>query len=320
MCTATPIPIYSPCRAKTPTALALGSFDGLHAGHQRVINAVTKDIRGIPTVVSFWPHPREVLNGEPRLRIDLPSEKASLLGPLGVKQLIMIPFDLALAKLSAQDFIEKMLIKTLNAKLIAVGNNFRFGNKREGSAQTLKQIASSSGIEVKIIPILKDESGRMSSSRIRSALMSGDLDAAKKLMGRPYRFSGEVVRGRGIGKSIGWPTANLEVDGRKFLPALGVYAARIWINNDVLPLPAVMNLGPQPTVDPNSPSAVEVHLLDQQIDLKACELTVEPVNRIRGQQKFENLKNLSLQIGRDAHEAKIILDKDNHQQTHPADG
>ena len=152
----------------------------------------------------------------------------------------------------------------------------------------------------------------MSSSRIREALSKGDLQTASKLLGRPYRFRGTVVRGRGLGRDLGWPTANLQVDGRKFLPGLGVYAARAWIQRngegrESEALPAVMNLGPQPTVDPNSPSAVEVHLLDRQIELVGQELVVEPVERLRGQQRFSGLDELSAQIGQDAEAARIRL-------------
>ncbi len=301
------IPLCSPQEALTPTSLALGSFDGLHAGHRQVIEAAVKNAPGITTVVSFWPHPREVLYGETRLRLDLPSEKTSLLAPLGIKQLVLVPFDLLLAKLDAETFVEKMLIGTLKAQRISVGENFRFGKNRHGDAQTLKTIANHSGVEVEILPILEDQEGRMSSSRIRSALEHGDVDSAKALMGRPYCFVGKVVSGRGLGRKIGWPTANLEVDGRKFLPRLGVYSAFAWINNKNVPIPAVMNLGPQPTVDPKSPSAVEVHLIDQEIDLKNSELKIKPIKRLRSQKRFENIEALILQIEKDVDLARSSL-------------
>ncbi len=303
------IPLCSPKQALLPTALAVGSFDGLHAGHRRVIEIITKNQLGVPTVLSFWPHPREVLYGETRLRLDLPSEKTSLLKPIGVKQLVLVPFDHSLAALSPEEFVNQILLKTLQAKHIAVGANFRFGCNREGDALTLQKIASSSGIKVSVVPILKDIEGRMSSSRIRSALKEGHLNIAKKLMGRAYRFRGNVVPGKGLGKGLGWPTANLQVDGRKFLPGQGVYAAWAWTNINGSPSAAVMNLGPQPTVDPTSPSAVEVHLIDQQIDLTGKELIIEPVQKLRDQKRFENLKALSVQIGLDANLAKTKLQR-----------
>ncbi len=289
--------------------MALGSFDGLHAGHRRVIASVTETdhLPAIPTVVSFWPHPREVLHGEPRLRLDLPNEKLELLEPLGIQQLVLVPFNRQLAQLSAADFVEQVLLNGLKARQIAVGANFRFGRGREGDTNTLRQLAEAAGVKVSVLPLLEDAGGRMSSSRIREALSNGDLQTASALLGRPYRFRGTVVRGRGLGRDLGWPTANLQVDGRKFLPGLGVYAARAWTQGDGEALPAVMNLGPQPTVDPNSPSAVEVHLLDRRIELVGQELVVEPVERLRGQQRFSGLDELSAQIGKDADAARQRL-------------
>ncbi len=303
------IHLCSPQQAKTPTTLALGSFDGLHAGHRRVISSVTETdhLHAIPTVVSFWPHPREVLHGEPRLRLDLPEEKLELLEPLGIQQLVLVPFNHQLAQLSAADFVEQVLLGCLKARQIAVGANFRFGRGRKGDTNTLRALAEAAGVQVSVLPILEDAEGRMSSSRIREALSNGDLETASALLGRPYRFRGTVVRGRGLGRDLGWPTANLQVDGRKFLPGLGVYAARAWTQRDGEALPAVMNLGPQPTVDPNSPSAVEVHLLDRRIELVGQELVVEPVERLRGQQRFSGLDELSAQIGQDADAARQRL-------------
>ena len=304
------IPLCSPQDARRPTALALGSFDGLHAGHRNVIRHAVGDDRGVPTVVSFWPHPREVLSGETRLRLDLPSEKLDLLAPLGIEQLVLVPFTKDLARLSAEAFVDQVLIDTLEARRIAVGTNFRFGHNREGDSALLQELGSKRGIEVRLVPIVTDQGGRMSSSRIRSALETGDLDTAQLLLGRPYRFQGRVVRGRGLGRELGWPTANLQVDGRKFLPALGVYAAWAQIDGQDERLPAVMNLGPQPTVDPTSPSAVEVHLLDRTIDLENRLIRVQPVKRLRGQKKFSGLDALSQQIGLDAEQARERLAAD----------
>ncbi len=302
------IPLCSPQQARTPTALALGSFDGLHAGHRRVIDAVCVDpCGGLPSVVSFWPHPREILHGEPRLRLDLPSEKVDLLEPLGIEQLVLVPFDQQLARLHAEDFVDQVLLTTLQARHIAVGANFRFGHNRTGDTNTLRRLCESAGVQVSVMPILEDDGGRMSSSRIRAALGAGDLARASALLGRAYRFSGRVVRGRGLGRELGWPTANLQVDGRKFLPGLGVYAAWAFLQDKGERLPAVMNLGPQPTVDPTSPSAVEVHLLDIRLELEGRELTVEPVERLRGQQRFSGLEELSAQIGLDAQRARQRL-------------
>ncbi len=319
------IPLHSPDDALRPTAIALGSFDGLHLGHRRVIEAISgpapagEEPAAVPTVVSFWPHPREVLHGEPRLRLDLPAEKLPQLEALGIRQLVLVPFDAALAALRPEQFVERVLVRQLQARRIAVGANFRFGAGRCGDAADLQRLAAGHGIPVQVLPMLADASGRMSSSRIRGALAAGDLAEAGRLLERPYRFSGRVVSGRGLGRGIGWPTANLAVDGRKFLPREGVYAARAWLSDGAgagpgaagaagaAAMAAVMNLGPQPTVDPTAPSAVEVHLLDRSLDLAGRELTVEPVALLRGQCRFDGLEALSAQIGRDAERARQLL-------------
>ena len=304
------IPLRTPAEALQPTAIALGSFDGLHEGHRAVIAAVAAAVRDnpalVPTVVSFWPHPREVLHGERRLRLDLPSEKLDLLVPLGIAQLVLVPFDRTLAALSPDAFVEQVLVAQLGARFIAVGENFRFGVGRSGSAHDLQTLAAARGVAVAVVPMLHDSSGRHSSSRIRAALAAGDLSQAAALLQRPYRFQGQVVRGRGLGKGLGWPTANLQVEGRKFLPREGVYAARTWLAGHSEPMAAVMNLGPQPTIDPASPSAVEVHLLDRRLELLGEELIVEPLRFLRDQQRFDGLEALKAQIARDADRARAL--------------
>jgi riboflavin kinase/FMN adenylyltransferase len=317
------IPLHDPDHALRPTAIALGSFDGLHRGHRRVIAEITGEAPAereppVPTVVSFWPHPREVLHAESRLRLDLPEEKLELLEPLGIRQLVLVPFSRELAALTPELFVRQVLADRLQARRIAVGTNFRFGVGRSGDADDLARLGAALGIDVRVVPMLWDGPERVSSSRIRRALAAGDIGEAARLLDRPYRFSGRVVSGRGLGRQLGWPTANLAVDGRKFLPLEGVYAALVWRGREDEgaaggegeetdagegrgeTMAAVMNLGPQPTVDPLAPSAVEVHLLDRRLDLVGARLTVQPLRLLRRQQAFESLEALSRQIRRDA--------------------
>ncbi len=301
------ISLCTPLEASLPTAVALGSFDGLHAGHRSVISKISRNKEAVPTVVSFWPHPREILYGESRLRLYLPSEKSLLLEALGIEQLVLVPFDLALASLSAEAFFKKILIENLQAKQIAVGANFRFGKNREGDTSTLLRLGKESDIKVNIVEMIEDDHGRMSSSRIRSALKKGDLGITNNLLGRAYTFSGVVVPGKGLGKKLGWPTANLQVNGRKLLPGPGVYAVLAKEINDNDFVPAVMNLGLQPTVDPNAPSATEVHFLNKDVELKDKELIIKPIKRIRSQKKFSSLEELSNQIKLDSEKALSIL-------------
>ena len=303
------IPLRSPQDTQRPTAIALGSFDGLHQGHRRVIAAVTgaaaRAAGLVPSVVSFWPHPREVLHGDTRLRLDLPAEKLELLEPVGIEQLVLVPFDPALAALTPEAFVEQVLVGQLAAGLVAVGENFRFGKARSGDTAALIALGQRYGLAVEVLPMLWDGPERVSSSRIRRALAAVDLQEARRLLERPYRFSGQVVQGRGLGRKLGWPTANLQVDGRKFLPLEGVYAAMASVAGGA-PLPAVMNLGPQPTVDPLAPSAVEVHLLDRSLELVGQELRIEPIKLLRTQCAFANVEALSAQIGADAEAARKL--------------
>jgi len=303
------ISLISPSEVKAPTSIAIGSFDGLHEGHRRLIETVVKNSQYTPTIASFWPHPREVLFGETRLRLDLPEEKLPLLENLGIEQLVLIPFDKKLSKLSANYFLKDVLFNHLQAKSISVGENFRFGYKRQGDVNTIKESIKHSDIELNIVSLLEDQYGRISSSRVRELLLNCDLRNASKLLKRPYNFSGKVVKGKGLGKEIGFPTANLEIDGRKFLPGEGVYAA--WASSEKFKykIPSVMNLGPQPTIDPLSPSAVEVHLIDQNINVYDLKLTIQPIKKIRSQIKFSDLNELSKQIFKDRNIAKEIFNK-----------
>lgn len=303
-----------PAPLRRPTAVALGSFDGLHAGHQQVIAkalamaAETPAPSGgpVPTMVSFWPHPREVLYGETRLRLDLPEEKLCLLAPLGIEQLVVLPFTPALAALTPETFVAEVLARQLEVRCLAVGENFRFGAQRRGDAELLKALGRAQGIRVEVVPTLHDAAGRVSSSRIRQALAEGKLLEAENLLGRPYRFEGLVKKGRGLGRQLGWPTANLDVNPRKLLPKEGVYSAWVWLPQPACcdPWPAVMNLGGQPTVDPDAPSQVEVHLLEVEgrpvPNLVGHPLIVQPTHWLRDQRRFANLQELALQIGRDA--------------------
>ena len=287
--------------AIAPAQSSLGSGDDL--GGQTPLGPLP-----LPSMVSFWPHPREVLHGETRLRLDLPEEKLELLEPLGIRQLVLVPFTRQLAALSPEAFVQEVLVGQLQARRIAVGDNFRFGVGRSGDAHDLARIAQAWGISVEVLPMLWDGAERVSSSRIRRALAAADLDEAERLLDRPYRFSGQVVPGRGLGRGLGWPTANLQVDGRKFLPGEGVYAVLAWrAEAPGTPMAAVMNLGPQPTVDPLAASAVEVHLLNREIDLRGARLTVQPMRYLRSQQRFASLDDLTARISRDATEAAAIL-------------
>jgi riboflavin kinase/FMN adenylyltransferase len=304
--------IYDPTEISRPTAIALGNFDGVHVGHCHVIEPILprnlSDPNLTSTVVSFSPHPQEFFSKQPRSLLAPFDEKVSLLESLGVEQLVLLPFDADLAKLTATEFMQKILINSLQVELISVGFDFHFGQKRQGNVIDLQNIW---GDRLTIIPeqtlLFADPSPiRISSSNIRAALAKGEVDLANALLGRPYNLVGKVVQGKQLGRTIGFPTANLDLPAQKCLPRDGVYAVQVNISSSPKPIFGVMNIGLRPTVNGDR-RTVEVHLLDWQGDLYAQYLNVDLVKFIRPEQKFASLDALKEQILSDCQTALSYL-------------
>lgn len=402
--------VTSSCTAAlTPTAVALGNFDGLHLGHRQVvqpilnrspvpnseaISASDSSLRSLVgdgenfdrqqdtacdnhsedppaiallnqkledytgqraeensffghdsdavdrlygTVVTFDPHPQEFFTGQPKKLLTPLAEKIELLEAMGVEQLVLLPFDRELADLTASEFVEKILVRQLQASRISVGMDFHFGRGRAGTAVDLQSIASSYGIDVTLIGLHTcGEGERISSSIIRESLASGDLKRANQLLGRPYSLVGSVVGGQRLGRTIGFPTANIELPPEKFLPRFGVYAVQVlvsmlskseagmiedrsssyeWKNpqslissqaSDLSILNGVMNVGCRPTVDGKQPT-IEIHLLDWSGDLYGQTLSASLVEFLRPEQKFASLDALKTQIQVDCDVARKVL-------------
>lgn len=335
-------------KALVPTAVALGNFDGLHPGHQRVIQPVlnfvssqwsvvsgnkqqiankgqrTPGVHTYATVIAFNPHPQEFFTGQPRALLTPLQEKTQQLLSWGIEQLVLLPFERELAALSPQDFVEKILVQQLHVRMISVGEDFRFGRQRSGTAIDLQALAAKFGIPVTIVPIHTCKGNacsgprqRISSSSIRQALADGDLRYAKLLLDRPYTLTGPVVKGQQLDRTIGFPTANIQLPANKFLPRHGVYAVRVFVIEKridsssvldcLLPLAVgVMNIGYRPTVNGTYQSS-EVHLLDWSGDLYGKTLTVQLEEFLRPEQKFASLKGLKAQIADDCAIAKSLL-------------
>lgn len=303
----------------TPTAVALGNFDGVHRGHQEVIRALEAQVGTTETgashltVVSFNPHPQEFFSKQCRTLLTPIAEKAAVLAELGVQQFVLLPFNQELALLSPADFVAKILVQQLQAKAVSVGFNFGFGFRRAGTVEDLRHLAAVHGVDVRVAAPKLFNQHRISSSAIRQALQTGDIDLANRLLGRSYRLIGEVVMGQQLGRTLGFPTANLQLPTDKFLPQTGVYA--VWVKDQTQPLastdsklPGVLNLGYRPTVSDSQPVlTVEVHLLDWSGDLYDHTLSVELEHYLRPEQRFPNLDALKAQIQADCDQARQLL-------------
>lgn len=299
--------LYSTDAIYAPAAIALGNFDGVHRGHRRVIDPMLAATVGKSTVVSFDPHPQEFFTGQRRTLLTPIEEKADHLESIGVEQLILIPFNRSLARLSPRAFVEEILIQQIKARWISVGRNFQFGHKRAGTTDDLAAIASDYQIPVYIAELETCMGERISSSAIRAALGMGDLAKANRLLGRPYQIRGRVVKGQQLGRTIGFPTANLKVPDNKCLPRQGVYYVQVTTPLEPhSPMPAVMNLGKRPTVD-GLQQTLEVHLLDWSGDLYNQSLILHLKRFLRPEQKFDSLDALKSQIEADCKQARSLI-------------
>ena len=266
-------------------------------------------VRAYVTVLTFYPHPQEFFSGQSRPLLTTLQEKALQLNRLGVEQLVLLPFNRELAELSPQAFVETVLIQRLQARGISVGVDFRFGHRRAGSSKDLRSIAADYQTPVTVVPLKFCNDERISSSRIRQALQMGNLRQAEQLLGRPYSLTGRVIKGQQLGRTLGFPTANLKLPPEKFIPQNGVYSVKVYsetANPHPLPLPGVMNIGYRPTVDGQT-QTVEIHLLNWTGDLYGQTLTVSLEAFLRPEQKFDSLDSLKAQIQRDCDAATAHL-------------
>ncbi|MEB3295085.1 MAG: bifunctional riboflavin kinase/FAD synthetase [Synechococcales bacterium] len=302
-----------------PTVIALGNFDGIHLGHRQVIQPVLTHLAGralscqcervFSTVVSFSPHPVEYFSGKPLPTLSPGAEKVLQLEQMSVEQLVLLPFNQELAQLTPEEFVQVILVEMLQARFISVGEDFRFGCRRSGNAQDLQAIATKFGIEVALVALETFQGERISSTAIRNALQSGDLATATRMLGRSYSLVGQVVAGQQLGRTIGFPTANIQVPEQKLIPAQGVYAVRVsGMAGSSVPVLGVMNIGTRPTVAGLTPT-VEVHLFDWSGDLYGQTLTVELLEFLRSEQKFPSLDALKAQIDADCAIARARFSK-----------
>jgi riboflavin kinase/FMN adenylyltransferase len=293
----------------TGAAIVIGNFDGVHRGHQAVLRQASKlaDQRGLDCVVlTFDPHPSEVLGRGAPPRLTTLARRIELLRAHGATAVTVEPFTTELASWTPERFAEELLVGRLRARAVVVGENFRFGNQRGGDFETLSALGATLGFEAVAAEVAGDEDGPFSSTRIRDALAVGDVEGAARVLGRPHALGGTVVHGDARGRTIGFPTANLG-GVLEMLPAHGVYAVRVAHEEGGQVHGGVMNIGRRPTVG-GTDLRLEVNLFDFDGDLYGQVLRVDLVARLRGEQRFSGLDELRAQIAKDAENARKALE------------
>jgi riboflavin kinase / FMN adenylyltransferase len=290
---------FSPVKNAVVTS---GTFDGVHVGHKKILsrlNEVARKSGGETVVITFWPHPRLVLYPDDKqLRLlNTFEEKAELLNKQGVNHLLRIPFTKEFSQLSSEDFITKILVEKIGTKKLVIGYDHHFGKNREGSFEQLKLNAPKYGFEVEEIPRQDVDHVTVSSTTIRKSIESADLDTANHLLGQPYMLSGRVVKGDQLGRQLGYPTANIEIDSiHKLVPADGIYA--VYVHHASTAYKGALYIGNRPTVD-GTKKVIEVNIFNFAKEIYGESLTVEFHKFIRGDQKFDSLEELKAQIAID---------------------
>ena len=295
--------------------ITTGAFDGVHIGHQEIISRmkqIAQEIKGETVIVTFHPHPRKVISSIPGEIKQLTSleERIELLTQSGIDHLVVVNFDYAFSNLSADEYIKAFLFDHFHPHTILVGYDHRFGNGRNGNFELLQKFGSALGFKVEQIheKIISDEI--VSSTHIRNYILEHQIEKANALLGYPYLFDGFVVRGNQIGRTIGFPTANLHINNEeKIIPSNGVYAVKVkgkCLGNTIYN--GMMNIGIRPTVD-GQKKVIEVHILDFDQDIYEQNLTVMVYEYIRGEVKFDGLEALKAQLAKDKITAAAILKK-----------
>ncbi len=290
--------------------VTMGNFDGVHRGHQALLARVQEEgsRMSAPTmVITFHPHPRQVLRPEePFTPIMSLKERMRRLWDLRIDHALILPFDHDMAEMTGREFIEEVLWDALRIRGIYVGAAMTFGYQRQGNVKLLESEGRRLGYGVGVIDPVLVEGYRVSSTLIRQAVASGQLEVAARLLGRNHRVVGTVVEGDKRGRELGFPTANLETDGG-VLPPNGVYAAWALLDDGATRVPAVVNIGVRPTFTEGGPVSVEAHLLDFEGDLYGQEVALALVRNLRGEQQFGGVEPLKRQIKRDVIEARRAL-------------
>ncbi len=290
--------------------LTIGTFDGVHLGHRAILEEVKRHaaaIGGRSTVITFEPHPRQVLQPDAHIQILTPLyEKLRLLREAGMEEVSVTPFTKEFARLSAEEYVEEFLVKRFRPAAIVVGYDHRFGHDRRGDMRLLESYGGRFGFAVHELPAHMIDNAAISSTRLRKALLDGDMDGAAHMLGRPYTLTGTVVHGQKLGRTLGYPTANIQPAApEQLVPKGGIYAVRV--EADRRNCGAMLSIGTRPTVASDGAVSIEAYLFDYSGDLYGKALTVQFIRRTRDELKFDGLEALKDALRGDEAEVRGIL-------------
>lgn len=292
--------------------ITIGTFDGVHSGHRYIIQQLQETAAacdGETVIITFDPHPREVLQpgGAPVKLLTTLDEKIELLAQHGIDHLVIVPFTKEFSELSAQAYLEEFLIQQFNPHTIIIGYDHRFGHNREGGLELLEAEQNTYGFQLVEIPQQIVHDLAVSSTKIRKSLLDGNIQLANELLGYHYFLEGKVIHGDKMGRQLGYPTANIELpDSRKLIPAQGIYAIKVYLDKQPLPLNGVMSIGTRPTFN-GVDLRLEAHIFDFSQEIYDSVLRVEMISYIRANLKFDNIEDLIVQMDKDSLAAKSVL-------------
>ncbi len=296
-------------KVKNPI-LTVGTFDGVHLGHKKILNTIiqeAKRLNGESVVLTLHPHPRKVLfpNENNIFLLNTMDEKIQLLEKAGLEHLIIYPFTKEFADLSSCDFIEKILYNKLNVKQLIVGYDHHFGKDRQGNLETLRNCTNPFGFDVLKVEALLQDKQKISSTKIRNLLFSGDISTANSYLGYRYFLSGKVISGNKVGRTMGFPTANIQTEQEKLIPKTGVYAVKVIVDRTTYK--GMLNIGSKPTVSSKLETGSEVHVFDFNENIYGNIIDVQLINYIREEKKFKDKEALKEQLKKDKITASFFL-------------
>ena len=291
--------------------LTIGTFDGVHIGHNKILKRLIQDSKKnnlSSLVMTFFPHPRMILNKSHEIKmIDTIDEKINLLEKTGLDNLIIHPFDNNFSKIRAKEFVEEVLVKKLKIKEIIIGYDHKFGKDREASVEDLKKFGKDYMFTVKEIPAQEIDSIAISSTKIRNAILNGEIEKCNKFLGRNFILTGKVVYGEGLGKKIDFPTANIEIkETYKIIPKNGVYLVKTKINSNTYF--GMMNIGIRPTVGGTNKS-LEIHFFNFKDNIYGKNVSIEIIKKIRDEEKFSSIDQLKIQLKKDEQFCLKLINK-----------